>query len=125
MSEMEPEREYIGPKELARGMRSMPTPAEEALWQELKESKTGYKFCRQIKVCSYYADFCSRQYRLVVEVDGGAHDRRPEHDEARDRAMRERGFEVLRFRNEQVLEHPDRVVAAIVEAIERRPRRRY
>jgi hypothetical protein len=69
------DREFMPPKEFARMWRNQPTPAEAALWEELKDSKIGYKFSRQIKVGDYYVDFCCRQYKLsrsmVKRTKGG------------------------------------------------------
>jgi leucyl-tRNA synthetase len=113
------------PKEFARMWRNQPTPAEAALWEELKDSKIGFKFSRQIKLGDYYVDFCCRQYRLVVDVDGEAHEGKSAEDEERAEALRNRKYEVVRFSNSDVMEHPEQVMAAILKALESRPRLRY
>ena len=118
------DREWVDPKEFAK-RRNTPTPAERALWQELKGSKTGHKFSREIAIGLYFADFCSRQYRLVVEVDGDSHDRKPEDDKAREDGLRSRGYSVIRFTNTRVMEHPAEVIAEIKARIESLPRFRY
>jgi leucyl-tRNA synthetase len=119
------DREFMPPKEFARMWRNQPTPAEAALWEELKDSKIGFKFSRQIKRGGAYVDFCCRQYKLAVEVDGEAHDGKAAEDEDRTRDLRERGYEVVRFANEDVMDRPAEVVAAILKALESRPRFRY
>lgn len=94
MSELPDDGEFLPPTEFARNLRNNHTHAEVALWQSLKGSKTGFKFTRQARIGCYFADFCCRQRRLVVEVDGDSHERRLEEDDARDRAFRDRGYEV-------------------------------
>ncbi len=67
--------------ERARALRNAATPAERALWQHLSRRQTGgAKFCRQLQIGHYYADFLCRELALVVECDGFSHDLRPEHD---------------------------------------------
>ncbi len=58
-------------------------------------------------------------------MDGDSHVMRPEEDEARDAFLRAEGYEVLRFRNEQIYDGIQRVLEAIVGACERRPQFRY
>ncbi len=118
------EREWVPAKEFAK-RRSAPTPAEYALWQELKGGKLGYKFSREIAIGPYFADFCCRQHRLVIEIDGDSHENKPEADEAKTVALKERGYEVLRFSNDQVMERTDHVLAAILNALAGRPCWRY
>lgn len=61
----------------------------------------------------YVADFCCPTLRLVVELDGGVHHLRREHDARRDAWLAAAGFTVLRFRNEIVLTSPSQVFEAI------------
>lgn len=106
-------------------MRNGPTPAERALWQELKNSKSGYKFSRQIRRGSYICDFCCRSRKLIVEVDGEVHLHRIEEDKERTKALEEKGYVVLRFKNDDVLCRVSQVVEAIQHACEGRPQWRY
>ncbi|MGQ0532498.1 MAG: endonuclease domain-containing protein, partial [Caulobacteraceae bacterium] len=58
---------------LARSLRKSMTPAERALWQELRRaSLEGSHFRRQTPIGPYIVDFACRAARLVVEVDGNA-----------------------------------------------------
>lgn len=111
--------------QFARQNRNAPTSAEKTLWAELRKLKPQYKFSRQIRIGNFIVDFCCRQYRLVVEVDGESHSRKIEEDEARDAFLRESGYEVVRIANEQLFLKPDQVVQEVVDALERRPRYRY
>ena len=54
--------------DLARQFRKRATPAEAALWEQLRSKKLeGFKFVRQFHVERYVVDFCRREQKLVVE----------------------------------------------------------
>ncbi len=58
-------------KPLARQMRTQPTPAEDILWQHLRNRQLlGYKFRRQHSIERFIVDFFCNQAGLVIEVDG-------------------------------------------------------
>ena len=97
----------------ARELRHAATPAERRLWRYLARSQLGAKFSRQMPVGPFFADFLCRELRLVVELDGFSHDRRPERDAARDRWLAGRGHRVLRFANADVLRDPEGVARAV------------
>ena len=60
----------------ARTLRHNMTEAERRLWQILRSHQmTGYKFRRQVPIGRYIADFVCHEARLIVEIDGGQHDR--------------------------------------------------
>jgi len=84
----------------------------------ISRSQLGAKFSRQMPVGPYYADFLCRELKLVIELDGFSHDLRPEHDEARDRTMRETGHTVLRFANDDMMNNREGVLTEIAKAIE-------
>jgi very-short-patch-repair endonuclease len=87
-------------------MRGEPTLAEERLWERLRDRQLlGLKFRRQVQIDGYIADFCCRELRLVVEVDGRVHETQEQaaHDENRDAYLRTRGYSILRLPNEDVL----------------------
>ena len=79
------------------------TDANAKLWSRLRDGRLlGTKFRRQVPIGSFIADFCCRNPRLVVEVDGGQHAEHAAHDEARTRVIAEDGYTVLRFWNDDV-----------------------
>jgi very-short-patch-repair endonuclease len=103
----------LDPKSTARGLRKKQTRAESALWELLRGRKVlGLKFRRQAPIGRYIADFCCRELRLVVEVDGGVHadETRIRHDIQRDDYLRSLNHHVLRFPNEEVLDNPGAVL---------------
>jgi very-short-patch-repair endonuclease len=89
---------------------------EVLLWQRLRGAPGGLAFRKQHPIDPYVADFYCSIARLVIEVDGEAHDRgdRPQRDEARAAFLRERGYQVLRIAAQEVLKDPDGVAASIV-----------
>ncbi|HSO37903.1 MAG TPA: DUF559 domain-containing protein [Labilithrix sp.] len=100
----------------ARVMRFSPTRSEEWLWRRLSGSKTGWSFRRQLVIGEFIVDFACTKVRLVVEVDGRAHEGRERHDAARDRALARLGWRVLRVNEHEVFSELDAVVARIVQA---------
>jgi very-short-patch-repair endonuclease len=98
-----------------RELRKSQTRAEEMLWKELKASGLkGYKFRRQHPIIYFnfgadyhyfIADFYCADKKLVVEVDGNIHnvEEVKEIDKGRQDLLEERGYKVIRFRNEEVL----------------------
>ena len=101
----------------ARELRREMTPAEKLLWSRLRNKRLdGLKFRRQHPLGPFIADFYCAARRLVVEIDGDIHDLQPERDAVRTEQFEQYGYRVIRFRNEQVLNDIEDVLAAI-EAI--------
>jgi very-short-patch-repair endonuclease len=96
-------------------MRCSPTRSEEWLWRRLAGSKTGFAFRRQLVIGEHIVDFACPKVRLVVEVDGGYHEERARHDGARDRALEQLGWHVLRVPEHHVFGDLDGVVASIAQ----------
>ncbi len=100
--------------------RKNPTPAESALWESLRRHGAKHHFRRQQIIDRFIVDFVCLEKSLVVEVDGDIHDYQKEEDEARTSVLNSKGFEVLRFRNDEVISGIDNVVAKIVEKLNTR-----
>jgi very-short-patch-repair endonuclease len=107
----------------ARSMRAEPTPAETMLWRCLRDRRhSGYKFCRQEPIGPFIVDFVCRRNKLVIEVDGGQHSEQEGQDAERTHYLRERGYEVIWFWNDDVLSNIEGVWRTIEEALrETRP----
>src|SRR3546814_5255367 len=82
----------------AKALRQSMPPPEIVLWLALRERPGGFKFRRQHPSGSFVADFYCHVARLVIEVDGAAHDfgDRPGRDLRRDAWFRARGLALLR-----------------------------
>ncbi len=101
-------------KPLARQKRRAPTPAEDALWQRLRNRQlNGAKFRRQHAIDRFIVDFYCAEARLLVEVDGPIHDYTPEEDALRQAFLEALGFRMARFTNEAVLTEMDAVLGTI------------
>jgi very-short-patch-repair endonuclease len=99
------------------------TVAEVRLWRRLSRDQIdGHRFRRQVPIGPYILDFLCVKSRLVIEVDGGQHSVAVEKDDERTAWLKARGFRVLRFWNNQVLEETDGVVERIREALGPPPR---
>jgi very-short-patch-repair endonuclease len=92
--------------EVARRMRREMTAAELAFWQAVRGNKLGgLHFRRQQVIDGFVADFYCHAINLVVEVDGEIHDTQIEEDHHREHTFGLRGLRVVRFTNNQVLNH--------------------
>ncbi|HEX5369860.1 MAG TPA: DUF559 domain-containing protein [Dehalococcoidia bacterium] len=99
---------------VARDMRAHPTRAEELLWQRLKGKQLAeLKFRRQHTIDRFIVDFYCAETAVVIELDGAAHDGRHLEDEARQQHLEHLGLRVLRFRNDDVEQHINEVLATI------------
>jgi very-short-patch-repair endonuclease len=101
----------------ARRLRRDMTDAERLLWSRLRAGQRGAKFRSQMWLGGSIADFASVEARLVVEVDGGQHDRDRRRDERRAGAMAALGYRTIRFWNHDVLENIDGVLSVIKDAL--------
>ena len=101
-------------KQHARELRQKQTDAERLLWKHLRNRQVaGYKFRRQEVIKPYIVDFVCFDAKLIIEVDGGQHGDQIEYDEARTTYLETRGYRVLRFWNNEVLEHTESVLEHI------------
>ena len=99
-----------------RELRATLTVSEAALWRFLQRSRLlGRKFRRQHAIGPYVVDFYCPAERLVVELDGSAHDseRSVVRDEIRERFLNDAGLTVLRIENRHVLENAEGVLEVI------------
>jgi very-short-patch-repair endonuclease len=99
----------------ARKLRRKMTLPEVLLWEQVRTNKIGVKFRRQHPIGAYVADFYCAAAKLVIEIDGEAHDRgdRPQRDDARNAMMQAAGYKVLRIAAVDVLKDLDTVLQTI------------
>jgi leucyl-tRNA synthetase len=109
--------------EKAKENRNQPTEAEKTLWIQLRGKKlSGYKFRQQHLIGDYIADFVCLSKSLVVEVDGGYHNETKAYDEERTQFLNKKGFEVIRFKNEEVIGNLDEVLEQINTKLDQLPK---
>lgn len=100
--------------ERAKQFRRAMTDAEVLLWAHLRRNRLErHHFRRQQVIDGFIVDFYCHSQGLVVEVDGGQHQRRRGYDAERDRVLAQRGLRVLRITNEEVQTD----VAAVLDRI--------
>ena len=88
---------------LAKSLRKRPTDAEKRLWRHLKSKQiNGLKFRRQEPIGPYFVDFCCREKRLVLELDGMSHEDKAEYDRRRQGWLEREGYQVVRVMNSDV-----------------------
>jgi very-short-patch-repair endonuclease len=123
-------------RQFAQRMRAQPTDAERVLWLRLRHdiALEDSHFRRQA-LGSFIVDFASRKAKIVIELDGGQHNRQQESDSSRQRQIEAAGYRFLRFWNNAVLGNLEGVLNEIQRALpptpdpspqgggEKRPRR--
>ena len=100
----------------ARRLRKNMSLPEVLLWNLLKGQPQGVKFRRQHPSGKIGMDFYCLDARLVIEVDGFAHDTgdRPERDERRDAWLRSHNLETVRIPASEVLKDAVAVAESII-----------
>ncbi len=113
-------------KEKARNLRNNMTVAEKKIWHELlsKDQLHGFRFLRQKPIDCYIADFYCSALMLVIEIDGDSHFREEvqENDIERSKIFSSFGIDVIRYTNDQILNHFSNVVDDLESKVEMRLR---
>ena len=105
---------------ISRKLRRDQTDAERALWAKIRSKQlNGAKFRRQQIIGPYIVDFVNFDSSLIVEVDGGQHgrDKMRNKDEERTKWLQQRGYYVIRFWDNEVLQNIDGVLEKILQAL--------
>ncbi|MBX4181289.1 endonuclease domain-containing protein [Candidatus Parcubacteria bacterium] len=95
----------------ARELRKDSTQAEKVLWEKVLKDRgvINLKFSRQKPIGDFIMDFYCASLKLAVEVDGEVHD--AVRDKERDNVLKEKfGVEVVRYKNEDVLNNIEEVI---------------
>ncbi|TDY04009.1 endonuclease domain-containing protein [Thiohalophilus thiocyanatoxydans] len=101
-------------RQRAKQLRSSQTPAEELLWLYLRAHRfMGLKFKRQKPIGHYIVDFVCHSPKIIIEIDGGQHVEQEEYDQRRALVLKQKGFTVLRFWNNEVLKETEPVLEKI------------
>ena len=105
---------------LARQLRRQSTPAERYAWTLLRNRGVlGLKFRRQHVVHGFVVDFYCLAERIVLELEGNAHDSTASraYDRARAGFLIAAGYRVIRVRNNDVTrEHLTTVLRAALRS---------
>ena len=107
--------------QMARHLRKNETIAEKILWRELRKlRRQGYHFRRQAPIDGFIVDFACLSHRVIIEVDGIQHDTivGRTKDAARDAKLHWQGFTVMRFRNGDVAQNIEGILAEVLAVLE-------
>jgi very-short-patch-repair endonuclease len=105
-------------KEYSQELRKNMTDAERLLWSKLRKKQLrGFQIYRQRIIGNYIVDFYCPRAKQIIEIDGGQHymDSGAKEDRIRDDYMREHGFKVLRFSDQEIFENLNGVIEKIYE----------
>jgi 5-methyltetrahydrofolate--homocysteine methyltransferase len=94
----------------------MQTTTEAKLWASLRNRQFGgVKFSRQVVIGPFFADFCCREAKVIIEIDGVIHETPKElaSDNRRTAWLEAQGYRVIRFRNEELMGDLDAVLERI------------
>jgi very-short-patch-repair endonuclease len=113
-------------KQLHRNM----SPAEAQLWKHLRAHRMGKVHfrnhtcpggrCQGHTIGNYIVDFsqrdavlCAPRKKLIIELDGSQHLEQQAYDDERTKYLQSRGYRVLRFWNNDVMNNIEAVLKAI------------
>ena len=98
----------------AKELRKNLTPAEEKLWVHLRGHRMGdVHFRKQHAIGNYIVDFCAPSQKLVIELDGSHHLEQEDYDKERTAFLNSKGYKVLRFWNNDVMNDMEKVLTVI------------
>ena len=112
--------QFAGLVERARELRKSQTPAEQILWDMLRDRRfLNLKFRRQHQIGDYIADFYCHDLKLIIELDGSIHRLSDieKKDIKRDNYLNSLGFKILCIQNQAVFDNPDKVLEMIHKEI--------
>lgn len=104
----------------ARELRTSPTEAEKIFWNKILKNKefSRLTFLRQKPLGHFIVDFYCANLRLAIEVDGDLHDFQKQRDKERDVFLGQSfGIKIIRFRNEDILKNPEKVLEKLLSVI--------
>jgi very-short-patch-repair endonuclease len=105
----------------ARAMRKNLTPAELKLWLKIKSKQLGgFRFRRQQPFDKFILDFFCPESKIIIELDGTSHVEKEVYDAQREEYLIRRGYKVLRFTNDEVMNNLDGVLAKILDECQKR-----
>ncbi|MDN4164753.1 endonuclease domain-containing protein [Cytophagales bacterium LB-30] len=104
-------------KSFARQLRKDPTRAEIRMWQNVLRNKQmmGYRFLRQRAIDKYIVDFFCKELKLIIEIDGITHqwEEVAKKDVIREDRLRELGYQMLRFTDDEVKDDLPNVIRTL------------
>ena len=95
---------------------------EKTLWAKLRAGRlNGLKFRRQHPVLGHILDFACPSTKVAIELDGASHDdTRQAGDERKNILLKDHGWLVLHFPNNDVSNNLNSLLDQVLETCERR-----
>jgi len=110
-------RSYL--TKLAKQFRRKMTDAERVLWSHLRAKRlNNLKFRRQQPIGNYIVDFICFEKKIIIEVDGGQHMENKKTDLKRTQWLNEKGYRVIRFWNNDIMQNISGVYKEIMKFCE-------
>ena len=123
-----PPRSNPNTRTRAINLRKDLTPAEGKLWSRIHNDQLGVNFrrhtcpggrCQGHAIGNYIVDFCAPRKKLVIELDGSQHLEQVEYDVERTAFLESKGYKVLKFWNNEVMDNIDLVLNVIWDALDK------
>ena len=106
-------------KERRRELRRNRTIAESILWNFIRAKRLdgNTKFRRQYNIGCYIVDFYCHELKLIIEIDGDIHCYTHENDKVRENLLKQKGYRVIRYTNEQIIKNTEGVLYNLIQNI--------
>ncbi|OGH79143.1 MAG: hypothetical protein A2469_03670 [Candidatus Magasanikbacteria bacterium RIFOXYC2_FULL_40_16] len=101
-------------------LRKNQTKAERELWLKIRSKQLlGCKFRRQYNIDYYIVDFYCHELKLIIELDGYIHgeEENIKRDLKREDYLKDKGYNIIRYRNEQIKYDIDAVLQDMMNHI--------
>ena len=120
--------ELVGQKGIKRLRQAIKTYEPTPHWTRSRLEKRFFRLCRRHGIplpsvnqwiAGYEVDMVWREQRLIVEIDGAAHDKNSARrkDPIRDTKLQLAGYRVFRVTDARLINDPDGVIADVTEAL--------
>ena len=110
-------------RQKAKQLRRNSTDAERKLWSYMRNRQLqSWKFRRQLPIGRFIVDFACTELRIIVEIDGGQHSEQIIYDLNRTKILQSKGYRVVRYWNNEVLENIEGVLEALTLTLSQRER---
>ncbi len=105
----------------AKQLRERMTPAERILWEKLRNKQIcGVRFRRQHPIEIFIVDFYCHAAKLVIEIDGGIHNKTKIYDAMRTKEIEKYDIFVLKYTNVEITSNLNKVISDIATIVKQR-----
>jgi very-short-patch-repair endonuclease len=105
-------------RQRAHDLRQNQSEPEAKLWTYLRSHRlVDVHFRRQHTIGKYIVDFCAPRQKLIIELDGSQHLDRELQDKLRSSLLSSKGYRILRFWNNDVMNNLQTVIVTIEQEL--------